>query len=173
MFDVKDNWKFTVLRPAKVNHPTPGNRYAGWPVTVLPSVVTPGHVLSLKSLSLSPRTLRTPPRTAGGTQRDCLILRRRLQADWAAGSTIVPIMFAQGNDSLFFTDGTGAIYAWTGGVPTSSTVGGGTLMKIGSHSILDDFDGYDFHSCQHRSATERTDHLLWFQNRLIASGIAA
>jgi hypothetical protein len=94
-----------------------------------------------------------------------------LQNDWpGAGGVNAPVMFAQGNDSLFFTDGTGPIYAWTGDIPTSPTVGGGTLMKIGSYSLLDQFNG-SFHSAR-TTPPQDVKIIVWFQNRLIASGIA-
>jgi hypothetical protein len=174
VFDVKDNWKFTVLRPAKVKHPTPGNRYAAATTTIAidgyTGVVNDGEKFVIKSENVT-HTVAVGGHTETGGNTTGLTFTPALQADWVADNDDVPVIFAQGNDQLFFSDGTGPIYGWKGGIPNvAGTIGGGTLMKISSHSLLDNFAG--------NFATTRTKPpqdvkvLLWFQNRLIASGIA-
>jgi hypothetical protein len=168
VFDVKDNWAFVVLRPATVHNPVSLNRYPAGAtsiaITGYVGVPNVGEKFVIKSENVT-HTL-----TAGSTNV-LLNFSTGLQADWVgAGGINAFVTFAQGNDSLFFTDGVGPIYAWTGGVPTSSTTGPGTLMKIGSHSILDDFNG-SFHSAR-TTPPQNVNVLLWFQNRLIASGIS-
>lgn len=170
VFPVKDNWAFTVLRPAKVANPTPGNRY-GTGSTVIGISGYNGEVFNTEKFVIKSENITHTVSAHVGTTTQ-LTFSPALQADWpGAGGVNAPVMFAQGNDSLFFTDGTGPIYAWTGGIPSSSTVGPGTLMKIGSHSLLDDFNG-SFHSAQ-TTPPQNVKVIIWFQNRLIASGIAS
>jgi hypothetical protein len=168
VFDVKDNWKFTVLRPARVKHPTPGNRYAGGATSIAIDSYTGVPGVGEKFVIKSENITHT---LTAGTTNVLLNFTPALQSNWAADDATVPVIFAQGNDSLYFTDGTGPIYGWTGGIPTGGGLTGpGTLMKIGSHSILDDFNG-NFHSAR-TEPPQNVKVLLWFQNRLIASGIS-
>jgi hypothetical protein len=182
VFEVKDNWTFTVLRPAKVANPTPGNRYAGGAGSGAAGITISGYtgeVFNGEKFVIKSENITHTITSHTGTAPTTVIKfdpasipgGPNLQGDWTADDANVRVVFAQGNDSLFFTDGTGFIYAWTGGIPTSPTVGGGTLMKIGSHSILDDFNG-SFHSAR-TEPPQDVKVLLWFQNRLIASGIAS
>jgi hypothetical protein len=91
-----------------------------------------------------------------------------LQNDWpGAGGINAPVIFAQGNDLLYFTDGVGPIYAWNGKTNLDGT---GGLMIIGSHSILDDLAGN--YTQTRTTPPQNVNVLLWFQNRLIASGIS-
>ena len=171
VFDVKDNWAFTVLRPAKVANPTPGNRYAAG-TTVIGITGYNGEVFNTEKFVIKSEnvnhTISAHVGTAPTTQ---LTFTPALMSDWLADDANVPVIFAQGNDALFFSDGTGPIYGWKGGIPTSSTVGGGTLMKIGSHSLLDNLAGSFVQS--RTTPPQDVKVLLWFQNRLIASGIAS
>ena len=76
MFAIKDNWKFTVLRPARVNHPTPGNRYAGGAgsgttgidITVAAGfgAVGTGEKFVIKSENITHTITTHTPRRAGG-----------------------------------------------------------------------------------------------------------
>lgn len=164
VFDVKDNWKFTVARPARVNNAAGyGAGATTIAITGYTGEVNDGEKFVIKSENIT-HTISSHTGTAPTTG---LTFAPGLQADWAAADATVLVVFAQGNDSLYFCDGVGSIYGWNGAV---NPTGGGGLMKIGSHSILDDLAG-SFASSRTKPPTA-VKILLWFQNRLIASGIA-
>jgi hypothetical protein len=155
VFEVKDNWDFVVMRPALVNNA------AGYPsgataIAIDGYVGTPnvGEKFVIKSENIT--------HTIGaGSTATLLNFTPPLQTDWAAADATVPIVFAQGNDQLFFCDGVNEIFAWNGK----------TLMNLGSRSILDELT----QSVQTMARTippKGVKVLLWFQNRLIASAIS-
>jgi hypothetical protein len=161
VFAVKDNWKFTVARPAQINS-SPG--YAP-PITTIAidgyiGVANDLEKFVIKSENIT-HTISVGGHTETGGNTTGLTFTPGLIADWIASDASVPIVFAQGNDALYFCDGVGPIYGWNGK----------TLSKIGSHSILDDLAG-SFVSSRTTPPTA-VSVLLWFQNRLIASGIGA
>ena len=160
VFDVKDNWKFTVARPAKVDAPgaAPAAGALAIDIKTYNGEVFVGEKFVIKSENITHTVTAATP--AGGPTTH-LTFTPALIADWAASNPTEPIVFAQGNDSLYFCDGVGPIYGWNGK----------TLSRISSHSILDDLAG-SFVSSRTTPPTA-VSVLLWFQNRLIASGIAA
>jgi hypothetical protein len=160
VFPVHDNWQFVVARPAKVNNG------AGYPAGYTGAIAIDGYTgtanvgeyFLIKSENVSHRIT-----AASGTPTTSITFATLpLQADYAASDATVPIVFAQGNDKLYFCDGVGAIYAWDGAM----------LMNISTLSMLDFLTGSALHQTRTTPPTG-CKILIWFQNRLIASGIAA
>src|SRR5215472_5662776 len=90
--------------------------------------------------------------TAGNTTS--ITISPGLLSAYVSSSTTTPIMFAKGVDQLFWTDGIGSIWSWDG-----KHTGNLALGNI-----------YDFTTAPPPTAASI---LVWFQNRLIASGIAS
>jgi hypothetical protein len=160
VFNVKDNWKFSVSRPARINNAAgyPGGYTGTLAIDEYDGVVNPNEDFIIKS-----ENKRHNITSATGSPTTAITAYTgALQADYLAANNVVPIVFAQGNDLLFFSDGVGAIYGWNGK----------NLMNLSTLSALD----YQTGSALHRANTApptAAKVLLWFQNRLIASGIAA
>jgi hypothetical protein len=159
VFDVKDNWKFSVSRPAQINHAAGyvGGYTGTLAIDGFDGVINPDEDFIIKS-----ENKRHTVTTATGSPTTAITAYSgALQADYLAANNTVPIVFAQGNDLLFFSDGIGPIYGWNGQ----------NLMNLSTLSALD----YQTGSAFHRKSTAPPTAckvLLWFQNRLIASGIA-
>ena len=162
VFDVGDNWIFTVARPAKVNNA------AGYPPSAL-SIAIDGYTgVPNANENFVIKSENTTRKVGAGSTNVLLNFTPHLQDDWVAVDANVPIIFAQGNDALYFTDGINEIYGWNGNTTGDPNYYGG-LMKIGSHSILDDLAG-NF-TASRTKPPKGVKSLLWFQNRLIASAI--
>ena len=156
VFDVKDNWDFVVMRPALVNN------VAGYPagatginIDGYVGTVNVGEKFVIKSENITHTVA-----TATGTPTTALTFTPALQADWTAADSSVPVVFAQGNDQIFFCDGVNEIYGWNGK----------TLMNLGSRSILDELT-QSVETMARTIPPKGVKVLLWFQNRLIASAI--
>jgi hypothetical protein len=160
VFPVKDNWKFSVSRPARINNTAgyPGGYTGTLAIDEYDGVINPNEDFVIKS-----ENKRHNITTATGSPTTAITAYSgALQADYLAVDDTVPIVFAQGNDLLFFSDGVGPIYGWNGK----------NLMNLSTLNTLD----YQTGSAFHRESTAPPTAckvLLWFQNRLIASGIAA
>jgi hypothetical protein len=158
VFDVKDNWKITVARPAKINNPLGyAAGYSGaLAIDGYTGTVNVGETFVIKSENVAHVVT-----AASGTPTTSITGTVALQADYVANDATVPVVFAQGNDMLYFCDGVKDIYAWNGK----------TLMNISKLNTLDFLTGSVLHQTQTAPPTA-CSLLVWFQNRLIASGIA-
>ena len=153
VFAVADNWNFVVMRPAAVNNP--GGYGAGILTIAIDGytgVVNNGERFFLPSENIT-HTVSGHTETGGNTTG--LTFAPGLQADYDVGATN-PIVFAQGNDQIFFCDGSGPIFGWDGS----------TVSNLSTHSFWDILTG------SVDDVPTGCKILVWFQNRLIASGIA-
>jgi hypothetical protein len=157
VFAVKDNWRFTVARSGKVNN---GAGYAAGATTIAIDTYN-GEVANGEKFVIKSENITHTISSHTGTMTTSLTFTPGLQAAYAAANATVPVVFAQGNDSLYFSDGVQNIYGWNGG----------TTFRLNTHSVLDDLAG-SYPSSRTNPPTA-CKILLWFQNRLIASGIGA
>jgi len=110
-----------------------------------------GDVMSITGDS-SLHQITAHTETAGNTTS--ITISPGILGAYVSSSTTAPIMFAKGVDQLFWTDGIGSIWSWDG-----KHTGNLALGNI-----------YDFTTAPPPTAASI---LVWFQNRLIASGIAS
>ena len=124
VFDVADNWVFVVARTAKINHAAYAGGYSG----VLTIDNFTGSVNAGEFSSSSPRTSRTRLRRILrplATRHPLIHGRTSIPSPerlWPVRCRLItwqpmpptPIVFAQGNDALYFCDGLGPIYGWNG-----------------------------------------------------------
>ncbi len=155
---VKDNYKFIVLRTAKVNN-TGGYAAATTTITIDGYTGIAQVDEWLVILSENVRHKITAHSETGGNTTS-VTFTVGLQAAYLTSSITNRVTFAQGVDKLFFCDGVGPIFGWNGT----------TTMKIKDGNIVDFLTGsaYVDNNAQPPSTC---NILIWFQNRLIASGI--
>ena len=142
VFEIQNGWGFVVARPARINH---GGGYAGGYAGALvidgyDGTVAANEEFIIKSENVKHKVTTVsggPPTTSidtwKGTPTDP-VAAGALQGDWAALNATDPIVFAQGQDMLFFCDGVGPIYGW------KETAAGGTLQNLSAleHGGLSD-----------------------------------
>jgi hypothetical protein len=91
--------------------------------------------------------------TETGGNTTSVTLNPSIQSAYVADNDTVPIIFALGNNKLFWTDGTGPIYSWDG-------------VYTADQSYADPYDLF----LGGVGAPKDVNWIVWFQNRLIAAG---
>ena len=139
---------------AKVNNPPDG--YPAGTTTInidgITGVIASPDQFVIKGEEIL-RVITGHSETAGNTTS--LSFTPGLQAGFVASSTTAPIIFALGNNKLFWTDGVGDIFSWDG----SHT---GNLANVNPQDYP-----------AKTPAPAGVKSIAWFQNRLIAAGPAA
>jgi hypothetical protein len=160
VFAVKDNATFIVLRTAKVNN---GAGYAAGTTTITIDGYT-GIVQNNEYMVILSENVRhqITSHTETGGNTTSITFTTGLLAAYQTNTVNDRVTFAQGVDKLFFSDGTGNIYGWNGS----------TTMKIASGNVVDFLTGSAYVD-NNSKPPQNAKILIWFQNRLIASGISA
>jgi hypothetical protein len=165
VFDVQDDWGLVVLRPAKVNHPGgyPGGYTGAIAIDGYTGIAQTGEYFVVASENVQHK-ISAHTETGSGTSTATVSITDAvtpLQTDWAAADSNVPVVFAEGMDQLFFCDGVGPIYGWNGK----------NVRNFSSASLLDLLSGT--YVAGQTTPPTACNILVWFQNRLIASGVSS